>query len=417
MVKAGALYYAIFISFLVALLGGFFITNVWMHHAHAIGLLTEQRLVRNVHSALLLAEEIPDLVPDQGTKEIDLYDDEKDIVFLTKTPWGGFCLLKAVAKTSRIQKSAIALCGKDVFANENYALYLADNNQYLSLSGATVIKGDCYVPKLGLRRAYIEGYSFTGTSLTEGKIFNSKSQIPACNPIIKNSNAGYLNGTSGVGDSTVDASLLQRTNGLTRSFYKKTIVFYSNQWITLSDQTLQGNIRIISGKGITITPTAQINHVILYAPKVDIEKGFTGSLQVFASDTIRVQEGVNLTYPSFLAILESHNSKALISIGKGSNIAGDIALTVTATEKIQAECLINPTAVITGRVYCGAQLDLKGSVNGTVYSQAIILRTPGSIYENHLLNATINVNQLPASYSGTLINEPVERYKMIQWER
>ena len=416
MLKAGALYYAIFISFLVALLGGFFIMNVWMHHAHTLSIITEQRLVRNVHSALLLAQEVPDLVPNNGSRDIDLFDDGNDVVSISKTQWGGYCLLKALAQGKYRQKSAIALCGKDIFVNENIALYLADKEQYLSLSGNTIIKGDCYLPKLGLRRAYIEGYSFLGTNMTEGKVLNSKPQLPTLNASLITSNLEYLKGTVSSSDSLVDMNVLLKTDAIRHSFYKKTLVLYSNRWVTLANKVLQGNIRIISSKGVTISNTTQTNNIIVYAPKIEVEKGFAGNLQLFARDTILINDGVRLLFPSFIAIAESQNTKAFISIGKGCNILGDVVLTTTGnTKDAQAECSVNIGAAITGRVYCTGKLELKGAVHGTVYTQGFILRTPGSIYENHLLNAVINFKALPVFYSGSLINDPVERYKMVKW--
>ena len=416
MVKAGALYYAIFVSFLVALLGGFFIMNIWMHHAHTLSILSRQRLERNVHSALLLAEEIPDLVPEGGSKEIDLFDDANDIVSVSKAQWGGYCLLKATAKTRHHQKSAIAFCGKDVFEKENYALYLADKQQYLSLSGKTILKGDCYLPKQGLRRAYIEGFSFVGETMIQGKIFSSEPQLPALNSTMLTSNLDYLRGTRFPKDSVLEMNALLKNDTFSHSFYKKTIVLYSDKWVTLSNKVLNGNIRIISSKGVTIRNTTKTNNILVYAPKIEVEKGFTGNLQLFARDTILVDEGVRLLFPSLICIEESQNPKAYISVGKGCNIIGDVVLTTNNTSKnVQALCTINPGVVVTGRVYCGSKLELKGIVNGSVFTQGFLLRTPGSIYENHLLNATIDVTALPRFYSGSLVNDPVERLKSIKW--
>lgn len=416
MLKAGALYYAIFISFLVALLGGFFIMSVWMQHAQMIRIVSEQRLTRNVNAALLLAREAPTLVPFDGNKDLDLFGDEEDMVSVSKSQWGGYCLLKAVAWDKHRKKSAIMMCGKDVFVNEKYALYLADKDLYLSVSGNTLIKGDCYLPRLGIRSAYIEGNSFLKAKMTEGKVFKSKSDLPTVSPSLKSSNIEYFEKIAFPDDSMADISLLFKTDTLRSSFYKKSIVLNSNKWITISDKVLQGNIRIVSSKGVTITNIAQIKDIIIYAPKIEIESGFTGNLQLFASDTILINDKVNLLFPSFIAINESQNHNAFIGIGKGCTIAGDVILTTTGNSyDVKAKCSLNENSTLTGRIFCKGSLEPKGTVKGTVYTNKFVFITPQSTYENNLLNATIDFSALPLYYSGALFNEPVERYKMIKW--
>lgn len=418
MVKAGALYYAIFISFLVALLGGFFIMNVWMHHAHTLIILNGKRLERNIQSALLLTQESSGLALENKSDDVDLFNDGNDIVSVVRKQWGGYSLVKAEAEGKFTYRSAIGLYGKDIFENEKTALYLSDKGQYLSLTGRTVIKGDCFLPKSGLRKAYIEGNSFTGSKMTEGRISDSKPHLPAENHNTIASNIAYFTGQVSPGDTLVDISLLLRSDTVRQSFYRKTLIMFSKQWVTLTGKVLQGNIRIISSKGVTISKSAQTDNIIIYAPKIEVEKGFTGNLQLFASDTIIINAGVTLLFPSLLAIPDTRNPKALISIGKNCNIIGDLFLTIKdETKNSMSECLLNTGSVITGRVYCGGRVELKGTVNGTIYTNRFILRTPGSIYENHLLDATINFNALPEYYSGSLIDESVVRYKMVKWLR
>jgi hypothetical protein len=417
MVKAGALYYAIFISFLVALLGGFLIMNVWMHHAHTQIILTGQRLERNVNSALLLAEEIPVLVPDNNSStDVDLFNDGNDFVSITKATWGGYCLIKTEAEAKYCRKSAIALVGKDIFENEKIALYMVDKGQFLSVCGKTVIKGDSYLPKSGVRRAYIEGKSFSGTKIIDGKIQKSKEILPSLNSDMIGSNRQYLNGQESVSDSLIDMNFLLKSDTLKNSFYKKTLAFYSSKWVTLSNKVLNGNIRIISTKGVTITNSVQTTDIIVYAPKIEIERGFSGNLQLFASDTILVNDGVRLLFPSFLAIPETQNPKAYISIGKDCNVLGDVLLSFKGdTKNNKLQCILNASSAITGRVYCNGRFEIKGAANGTVYTSGFILRTLGSTYENHLLDAVINFDGLPEFYSGSLMNENIVRYKTMKW--
>src|ERR1035437_5633749 len=103
MLKAGALYYAILVSFLVALLSGFLMINIRLHHFHTLNLLQNQKLERNINSALLLAKEMPASVNINQPVTLDLYNDETDEVTVTKKQWGGYLLLKAEASWRKIQ--------------------------------------------------------------------------------------------------------------------------------------------------------------------------------------------------------------------------------------------------------------------------------------------------------------------------
>jgi len=51
-------------------------------------------------------------------------------------------------------------------------------------------------------------------------------------------------------------------------------------------------------------------------------------------------------------------------------------------------------------VYSNGFLELKGEVFGSVVCQSFILRTASSVYENHLLNTTIDITKLPKNYVG-----------------
>ena len=58
---------------------------------------------------------------------------------------------------------------------------------------------------------------------------------------------------------------------------------------------------------------------------------------------------------------------------------------------------------------------MKGQVHGSLYTDKFLLSTPSSVYENHLLNATIDASALPASFVGVgLLNTNSEK-KVVAW--
>jgi hypothetical protein len=415
MLKGGALYYAILVSFLIALLSGFLMINVRLHHFHTLSLLQNQRLERNVNSALLLAKETPASLNFNQPVTIDLYNEETDEVTITKKLWGGYFLLKAEVAWHNIHYSAIEMCGSDIFQDEPVALYLADKERYLSVSGKTYLNGNCYLPKLGIRRAYIEGVSYIGDNLIHGKIEVSKSSLPEIEADFIAVNKIYLTGNNFPNDSLVSMAFLMRSDSIYNSFYQKTAIFYSDHWISLINKKISGNIKIVSSRGITLGKQSQVQDAILYAPKIEIEAGFSGSVQLFARDTLMVGEESRLLFPSLIIILEANSKSPLIKIGKKCKISGDILLKMqNGRTAEQAECYLEDESSMNGRIYCEGKLQLRGSIKGSVYCSGFILRTPASLYENHLLNATIDFHGLSRYYSAAGFFKVSDRYKAIK---
>ncbi len=61
---------------------------------------------------------------------------------------------------------------------------------------------------------------------------------------------------------------------------------------------------------------------------------------------------------------------------------------------------INPGAIIKGMVYCEQNLELRGTVYGTVFTNNFVIEEAGSNYQNHLYNAKINAHELEDQFVG-----------------
>jgi hypothetical protein len=415
MLKAGALYYAILISFLVALLCGFLMINIRFHHYHTLMVSQNLRLQRNVNSALVLALEKPGLVKTSQSQTIDLFGEDDDKVQLSSKLWGGFIVLKSESSWNNLHYSKTEMCGSDIFTTDTTALYLTDKEQYLSISGNTILHGNCFLPKLGIRKAFIEGMSFTGKQMIDGRIYNSKKTLPETEIEFSASNQNYLEKSDFRSDSVFSAIRLLKADSLSNSFNRKTVLFYTDQWLNLSNKILVGNIKVVSSKGVTLYSSAKLTDVIVYAPKIEVMSGFGGSVQLFATDSIIIREKTTLLYPSLIALFHTSIKNPLIEIEKDCRLAGDIV--ILNSKKIpdaQLECRLSENDRIFGRVYCDGKLHLKGAVYGSVYCNGFILRTPSSLYENHLLDATIDFSGLPKYYAGALFFNVTDRLKIIK---
>ena len=60
-------------------------------------------------------------------------------------------------------------------------------------------------------------------------------------------------------------------------------------------------------------------------------------------------------------------------------------------------------------------IELKGDVWGSVYCDKFILSTSSSVYENHLLDATIDFSRLSKHYVGINVLDDAANKKVIKW--
>ena len=74
--------------------------------------------------------------------------------------------------------------------------------------------------------------------------------------------------------------------------------------------------------------------------------------------------------------------------------------------------MIDKGAVVSGFVYCNGETELKGTINGAIYTQSFYLKTASSAYQNHLLNAEI-LNQLPEEFIPIPLLEVSNQIKIV----
>jgi hypothetical protein len=172
---------------------------------------------------------------------------------------------------------------------------------------------------------------------------------------------------------------------------------------------------VSSKTAITVEASANLEDIILIAPKIRIEKNTTGNFQAMARKSIEVGAGCTLHYPTALILLnESDTSvetlnqeeevKEEIHISKNTLVKGMVVYCSdnnTSTYKTQIQ--IDDSAVVQGEVYCTKNLALQGSVFGSVYTDYFIVKKSGGVYINHLYNGIINANKLPIQCVGLLI--------------
>ncbi len=415
MLKAAALLYAVFISIIIALLSGFFILWTYYQNRYLDDEFIKERLVSDVNSAMNIVLEIPETL---NQNKINLFDDEVREITLQKKIWGFYQIIVCSGSWNRFNYSKKALIGDDIFSGDKVALYLCDQDDYLNVCGKTLLKGTCWLPKKGIKRAYIEGSSFSGTKFVEGEIKQSDKSLPELNKSMIDYNVAMLEGKPNAQDSLIWFESIQEKDTISNDFNKKTLYIYSEQIIILENKIISGNVVIKSTKGIEIKESVKIRDAIFYAPYIILENNFQGTLQAFVSDSAKIEEDCILMYPSVIALLNKKESKtsSFISIGEKTGLSGALVLFKEKEEQKNSSVLkIEKDVKINGQVYCNSLVDHKGCVNGSLYCKRFILSTPSSVYENHLLNATVNFEGLSKYFTGISLLESSKKKEVIRW--
>lgn len=420
MIKAGSLFYALVISLLIAITTSFFLLSFYYKKIETINYELEQRLQRNVISGYNLLLSKQNEVGLNQQKQIDLFGDFEDSVSLQLKSWGAYEIAISQAKKGNKTVTRIGQIGYLRNKKDRYSLYLADKDKPLSLCGNTIITGNNFLPKTGVKRAYIEGQSFVGAVLIDGEIKYSEPTLPPLNNLLLTQLQQNLLKKSFDGND----SIIVLQNGLSgdtlnNSFFNKTLIFLSNSQINLSTGIYSGNLIIRSGSSINISGNVILNDIIIVAPKIKINKGFHGNIQAFATDSIILAPEVTLHYPSVLAVFtDGHNLNAShIILSQNDTITGDVFICSKSgvTNRKSAGLIIPKTATIVGQAYSNGYADIQGTIIGSMMCEQLLLKTPSSVYENHLLNATIDIERLPEAFTSSVALVASQRKKTIKW--
>jgi len=407
-IQSSAMYYALFLSVIFALLLGGLILLSGFNQNFAIQMDIHNRLIDNARSGVAYGQVNFQSLENDTPIDIRLFGEGIDSVEITKKAWGAYTVIKANAYHLQQSATKIAfLGGKESEKLPN--LYIADHGKPISLCGDARIEGMCFLPKSGLKRAYIEGKSYQGGKMIYGSVQDAEKHLPAIQSnvdLTETSAMEFAHWTNYEGDSII------------RSFQDQGIHIVADTYLSLTNEVVEGQVLITARDSIFVGKDAQLSNTILKAKVIHFEAGFKGTIQAFASERITVEEQVQLLYPSVLAITEKtfpQEQHALIEIREQAQVLGTV---FTHSEQPNFRKLplvrIAPEARINGLVYSMGRTELKGTINGHLYSQKLYLKTAASAYENHLLDGKI-LNELPADFVFANLFTETKQLKQLAW--
>lgn len=415
-IKAGTLQISMYVIVVVALLLSGFILFVHTHKLMALKVGLTKQVVKDAQFGMHYA--LKHSIISQDTLDIAKEQYKEGSLKIHANYWGVFEKCISISKIKNHQFDKIGLLGGKQDLSNRTALYLKDRNKPLVLVGNALVSGTTYLPKQGVRTGNISGHSFYGNRPINGRVFTSKSNLPRWpSKLVDN-----------IKNIAFDISTLKMEQFLdiksheicTNSFKAPVKVVYGNNTLELANVSLLGNIIVQSRSKIIVYPSTRLKDVILVAPEIEIKSGTNGSFQAFATKGILIEGGCNLAYPSAIVLRERSNKilgdnkqkSPSISINKGCNISGIIAYMGTTTN-YQSQVFIDESTTINGEVYCNQNLELLGTVNGSVFTSGFVANQSGSSYQNHLYNGKIILSNLPEVYSGLLFEN--KEKSVVKW--
>ena len=405
--EAGILSSVLAIALIIATLCASLISLAYYYRMATLQYTIVDRLENNAQSGinLLLATSDHSDVAEGYWK--DLFGQEQDSVWLHQRPWGVYQVGIVRARTGNKSRQKVALFGRKPDQTGQSALYLADEQRPLSIAGRTQLIGRCYLPKAGVKSAYINRIGYQGEQLVKGSTQESQGSLPKLSPdavahlrrLLTVKAENYL-------------SLDQLGDSLVYSFEAAPTYYHSPGPITVSG-LLRGNIIVASDRAVTITSQADVEDIIVVAPQITIAPDFEGRLQAIATDTLVVGRGCQLRYPSALVLFASSGGAVLID--EASQVAGTVVLTGTATDYHRRLLSLEKEASVTGMVYSDGLVELKGSIYGHLSCRKFMLRTASTLYENHILDGTVDASRRSPHYLASALWATTHQKGIAQW--
>jgi hypothetical protein len=417
MLKASALYMVIVIALVIGVLCSSLIVAAYFYKAEYQKKFRYDRLSNNVNSGVNILLANTDSTYSKG-KTLSLFGNDADSVTLQRIPWGIYDIGVSRAFIGKDTLYKTFTMANTVDSSKWAALYLMDEDRPFSLSGKTSIRGDAYIPKSGVQEAYIDGKTYQGDKrLIIGKKHLSTKILPPLNENRLKQLQQCFSQDRGTGNT------LPKSDSVYRTFLLPTLlVNFKKEDRTLKDIEMKGNIILFSDTTITIENTATLNNVLVFARSIVVKSGFHGSCQLFATDSIHVDSACRFDYPSSLGILRFAISKATlqakIMVGATTIFNGVIFTYEKADNPVKPLIVIGKNANIKGQIYSQSTLELKdqSEIDGNVFTSRFLYRTSFTLYENYLINTTIDSKALSPFYlTSDLIPAANKKKKILQW--
>ncbi|MEO7215183.1 hypothetical protein [Mucilaginibacter sp.] len=415
MIKASALYIVIIIALVIAVLCSALVATAYFYREEYQKKFRYDRLQNNLTSGINYL-----LAGSEGStqnKTFSLFNNPEDSVTITRRQWGVYEMATCQAFIQHDTLFKTFSIANSIDSAKWAALYLIDEDRPLSVSGKTSISGNVYIPKAGIRTAYVDNKAYEGDKdFVKGHQYNSEKSLPPLNPSQIDELLSHFT------DSTGRATAF-RGDSVYNSFLNPTrVINLPKKAAAIADIKINGNIILYADTTLTIDSTATLNNTMVFARAIVIKSGFKGNCQLFATDSIRIEPRCHLEYPSAIGIIRTKNEKVAtppkLFVGNASQISGVIFSYDKEKSEVPIIISLDKNVIVYGQVYSQGTLSLKDGVKiyGSVSANRFLYQNSYSAYENYLINLEINSRKVSPHYlSGSLFPAASKTKKVLQW--
>lgn len=394
--RGGALYYAIFVVFVLSVISSLFLLQRGFMQKQLRQELGYFTATDDINSALTLYLSAPEKYQSVDSNLICLFGDSTRVVKIKRGSHGLLNLLIASRDYRGIELSKALMVGKDPFWGDSLALYVPEKNQSLFASGSSRINGNAVIPARGIQRASIEGKPLERSQVVSGTMSRSQEALPALSSRLQQKIKELQQSDSLLRYATPIAQLSAAK--ISQPIGDNIRWYYSDSDFQVSGISASGAIGFISGGSILIRKDALLEGVLVSAQRIVVEDGFRGTLQLFAGDSLVIGDDCRLGYPSVVCVNNRDVSNTYVSIGKNSNIEGCVLVTQDALSAQEPRLILSDGSNVTGQVYHQGDIQMEGSIYGSLYCEGFYLKTRRAYYENHLLDNVIDFEKLPQHF-------------------
>ncbi len=229
------------------------------------------------------------------------------------------------------------LVGRKYESDSKAAFWLCGRNRALSLAGDARIEGLVYMPLNGINYTEVNTIYYTGERIPEERLRISSNELPP-----------------------VDSAPFEYARDLCMQNDKK--------------KELSSSVR----------------DTIICGSVVKIRKGFRGNLQVFASDSVIVEDGAILEYPSGIYV-DSGERRPYVLLKNGSSVSGYIIVTSRNSDsQLRHPSYVHESgATLNGLLYVDGSCNIEGDIIGAAYVKDCYYYSNGNVYAGTLYDAKV----------------------------
>ncbi|WNJ21625.1 hypothetical protein [Pontibacter sp. G13] len=395
--KGGSLMYALGVSMMVgAVLGGFVLLGNFQSRRVRKALMPRYA-AQNMRSGLTayLARK------DTGRWAYPLFGTPRDSTEGWDEQWGWFRLAHIVGIHIGYRDTGTFLVGQPLVDEWRFSLHIADRGVPISLIGRTSWSGRIYLPEAGVREEFVHGRIYPDSQQKDERDLRSRDHI-----VQFGLPSGYKGRSWLLG--------LPRSNGKDYEWRKERVDHGwrnpARSWgcpgnLILKEDSLSGKQLIWCADTLEIYGDCRLDQVILLARHLRIHSGFRGQIQAIVSGSVLLESGVQLQYPSILAVHASGEAPVSVTLEVGSRLEGALLVDyglLNARVLQRDQVRVAEGAEIWGLISVPEGLDMRGKAYGPVVMGTPVVWLPDRTIRNAMIGGQYEATALSPEFVGPM---------------